>query len=744
MTTSLHIRAEQATIGAVLHEPDLLDQLAGQLSADVWERPWHAQVWAAMMRLRDRGERPTPQAVAAQMTTMQERGEIEDRSPVAVRLAELMEAAPRTGHAGAYARMVGDAHRRRTLMTIGRRLAQVATGGDAAETVAQAAEARQALTPVREAAYTPPPRPVADQTTAEQRAEQVAALLADAEDVRARAAEADEPERTGLLAELAELMRRITAYVMEIQWRPLPANPDQQHVGARALAARTAQRRHADRQADDEAAGITPPAGDEPARTFETGGLPEEDAQVGAVAEVEAARELAERQLLAAIATAPETALPALETLDRDQWADTWRRDIATLATGLHDAGEPVDPLTLEWAARQAGLVADAPTGAQIPAAELAEALQTPFLDARAHAAEIGEAATRITVAEAAEQVLAAADDPTIEVTTSMDELDVALARVAPDQPHATAEPTPSARTDTPPAPDAPARTARTSTSTTSEAQPAPAITATTPTVPVDTAPPAAPMKPAAPVTQPAAPEPDGDDPAGRQVADEAYPSLHAGPAEEQAHIANVSAETRAVADQVFARLDRAAGEAITLTPTEYTAVLEVRGYSPAVAREAAERADLDAQRAGVAITYRATKNVPQAQASEPDTTKSVTHEVCNSGGSRRGSASRRIDPAAPPEQLAQVVLDRIRQRHGALDRDQIERVLTTHYEMPADKAADVAGRTVQLGGTAAAEKTQGLEVPKSVTPELPDSTAKTQRTQERKAQHVRAAEVGR
>lgn len=616
--TSLHIRAEAAALGAILHEPRLLEQLAEQLGPAAWERPWHAQVWGAMSRLRSRKEKPTPQAVAAEVARDPD---IHDAAAAAVQVAELMEAAPRPEHAASYARMVGDASRRRTLMGIGRRLAQAATWEEAAETVAQAAAAREALGPVREAHYGPPPRKVAPSTTAEQRQAQLDELLAHADDVRARAEAAAEPERSNLFSELARIVRQLGAYVMEIQWKPVPAHPDQQHVGARELAARSAQKRHARREAEeqDATAEATQPDDGTPRRTFEAGPV-EPDAPTGAVAEVERARETAERQMLAAIAADPAAALAAAENVTRDQWADTWRRDIATLAAGLHAAGEAVDPLTLEWAARQAGVVADRPTGDQIPAAELADALRGPYLDPAAHAQAIGEAATRITVAEAAEQVLAAADDPTVEVTATMDQLDAALARVAPDPPQASAAPEAQTSDDVEhsPTPDVPNSGTPIAPEHEQEAGEAQPVTAA-PTAPVDTS-----TRAGQPVA-PTAPQPEPERQAERHTGADAGARFPGDITPDMP----VEAMAQAVIGRILRKAgDRADGRRVVDRDQVERVLRDHPRYKvdPDVAREAADRvAQLDVERVAKRQTSRTpevpkerTTDVPEPRTSEP------------------------------------------------------------------------------------------------------------------------------
>lgn len=57
------IRAERALLGAVLADPPAHHHLLDFVQADDFERPWHAQILAAMQRVRARGEVPDALAV---------------------------------------------------------------------------------------------------------------------------------------------------------------------------------------------------------------------------------------------------------------------------------------------------------------------------------------------------------------------------------------------------------------------------------------------------------------------------------------------------------------------------------------------------------------------------------------------------------------------------------------------------------------------------------------------------------
>src|SRR5713226_5291338 len=99
----LRIRAEHALLGAILSDPAGQAHLLDLVEPDDMSRPYHGQVLAAMQRLRGSGTAPGPVAVYEEIKKDQDmpRGLSHD----GVLLAGLMEAAPRSDHAPAYAAM---------------------------------------------------------------------------------------------------------------------------------------------------------------------------------------------------------------------------------------------------------------------------------------------------------------------------------------------------------------------------------------------------------------------------------------------------------------------------------------------------------------------------------------------------------------------------------------------------------------------------------------------------------------
>ena len=145
---SLGIRAEQALLGAVLLDPADQQHVLDLVEPGDWRRPWHGQVLAAMRRVQARGGQPGPAEVYAELQNDPDLPMSVSRD--AVPLAILMEAAPRAGHAEAYAAIVVEGGIRRQLSLAGSRLAQVAESGDLEAALYQASQARRDLDACRD------------------------------------------------------------------------------------------------------------------------------------------------------------------------------------------------------------------------------------------------------------------------------------------------------------------------------------------------------------------------------------------------------------------------------------------------------------------------------------------------------------------------------------------------------------------------------------------------------------------
>jgi hypothetical protein len=139
--SSLTIRAEQAMLGAVLADPAAQQHVLDLVEPADLYRPWHAQVLAAMRRVQKGGGLPGPAEVYAELRCDPDLPQ--SVSADAVPLANLLESAPRSGHAPTYAAIVVESSIRRRLELVGTRLVQAAESGDLDLMRQQAAHVRQ-------------------------------------------------------------------------------------------------------------------------------------------------------------------------------------------------------------------------------------------------------------------------------------------------------------------------------------------------------------------------------------------------------------------------------------------------------------------------------------------------------------------------------------------------------------------------------------------------------------------------
>ena len=137
------VDAEQALLGAVLADPPGQQHLLGLVEPGDMFRPWHGQVLAAMQRLRGRGQLPSPQNVYQEI---QHDPDLPRNIALnAVPVADLLGMSPRPAHAGTYAAIVVEAAIRRRVQLSGSRVAQVGEDGDLDVALGQAARARADL-----------------------------------------------------------------------------------------------------------------------------------------------------------------------------------------------------------------------------------------------------------------------------------------------------------------------------------------------------------------------------------------------------------------------------------------------------------------------------------------------------------------------------------------------------------------------------------------------------------------------
>jgi hypothetical protein len=141
--TPLVIRAEQALLGAILSDPAGQAHLLDLVEPDDMSRPYHGQVLVAMQRLRGSGTAPGPQAVYEEIKKDPDLPRCVSHDGVL--LAGLMEAAPRSDHAPAYAVMVAGGGIRRQIALAASRMTQAADGQDLEAALGMAAEASREI-----------------------------------------------------------------------------------------------------------------------------------------------------------------------------------------------------------------------------------------------------------------------------------------------------------------------------------------------------------------------------------------------------------------------------------------------------------------------------------------------------------------------------------------------------------------------------------------------------------------------
>ncbi len=114
--------AEEAVLGAVLYNPDLLTELIPMLEARDFVIPKHRKVWEAIIRLHQRGQ---PIDLLTVTDALSDMGALEDVGGPAF-LAYLMQKVPSTQHALAYAQVVEEMSIRRSMIAAAQRMVQLA------------------------------------------------------------------------------------------------------------------------------------------------------------------------------------------------------------------------------------------------------------------------------------------------------------------------------------------------------------------------------------------------------------------------------------------------------------------------------------------------------------------------------------------------------------------------------------------------------------------------------------------
>jgi replicative DNA helicase len=345
------IRAEQALLGAVLSDPDGQAHLLDLMNPDDMARPYHGQVLAVMQRLRSSGAVPGPLAVYEEIKKDPDLPRVVSHDGVL--LASLMEAAPRTDHAPAYAAMVAGSGIRQRIALAASRMTQAADGQDLDAALAMTAQARQEIGRCR-ARWEALPEPMRRELPVLARARR-----GHAEMTRSMTAIRDEIRRLrqDLLAGTRQGIEERLASIA-------------QQVADMAAASADLQERHAQARAAEEA---------------RPGGRDAEEAGARALRD---------------LAAGPSKISAVRGWLRPAHFARHSHGELYAVMRDLADAGQPVDPVTVSWEASRRGIKADA--------ADLADGMG-PL--AVASAREVQRHGLLAQVARAGRDIQASADD---------------------------------------------------------------------------------------------------------------------------------------------------------------------------------------------------------------------------------------------------------------------------------------------------------------------------------------------
>jgi replicative DNA helicase len=305
----LIIRIEQALLGAVMSDPA---QQAGVLDlvhpTDLF-RPYHGQVLAAMQRLRARGVAPDPVAVRAELAA-------DPDLPLStavdgVLLAGLLQAVSDPRHASAYAAMAIDRGIRQRVMLSGSRMVQAAEAGDLEAAATAVAQAHREVRRCQErwnAVPEPVRRRLPEPVERAHHADQSVWWRRGADDLNGRA---------------RQEAQRADGRSPDDDLAPTPDSPFRTVAASRAAKAKR-----------------TRPAEEQPP--------------------IRAAGEAAGRRLLRDLAAGARH-IPAIRSWLRPaHFAIPAHGQIYALICDMNVAGQPIDPVTIAWAASRRGIAASA------------------------------------------------------------------------------------------------------------------------------------------------------------------------------------------------------------------------------------------------------------------------------------------------------------------------------------------------------------------------------------------------
>jgi replicative DNA helicase len=387
------IRAEQALLGAVLHDPAAHGHALSYVDTGDFTRPWHGQVHAAMRRIQARRQLPEPHQVRAELRNDPDiPGHVHAQAWL---ITDLIHQCPQPRHAPAYAGLVAESGIRQALSQAGERMRQAADRGSLDSALAAAAQAHAELERSRERWATLPPEarteipgPGRDERDAAAIARQVQAVRDDItrlrENLWAESRHGIEERLAGIAHQLAE------------------------------VAAAQAGRR--ERQAARQAARQARPAG--------------------------AAGEQASRQCLKDLAARPEALDQTRGWLRPEHFATPAQGETYAVMQDMRAAGKPVDPLTASREATRRGVQADLDDGTPAQAEASARDLHTHATTARISRAGQDIQASAADHAEALTSVFRSADRSLHQAEAEAQ----IIRQHEPDRPPRPSQPQPSTR----------------------------------------------------------------------------------------------------------------------------------------------------------------------------------------------------------------------------------------------------------------------------------------------------------
>lgn len=433
------VRAEQALLGAILSDeqarassrsqpstPRVVDTVKSWILPGNFLRPYHAQVWSAIYRLRNRGKAATPQAVRAELDTDPEIGT--DTAGDGVLLHKLMEATPVVARGSMYGGMVVEASLHRQMHSLSASLDQAADTGDRQTIATSESYARSRVKTLRDqwervpadvrAQIDQPASFTAVQPSRADVAAEARRLAAEVRRIQAQTAERiRETQRTGgpasaadlsLFELLGELIRRLFAMVDYLASLSIDAPRQAAPNGRVALSPgqSLAGRWNAafvSREADDLTRGPRTAETDEPAAAVPMWRTELEGRLVGSL--------IRDQRQVDGLA------------LSGEEFSDPTAKALFGALVDIHRRGGVVDELTVAWTAQRAG------ADVTVASPELRKAITDGWTAGNAveYATKLAAGAVKDKARRLAERIRRIAVDPRVTPSRLLAESEVDL-----------------------------------------------------------------------------------------------------------------------------------------------------------------------------------------------------------------------------------------------------------------------------------------------------------------------------